>query len=80
LFRRSGRQPVLDQDVLALDVAVLTQTLAECLEPGRWPFARLQKSDSRHLPWLLPRRGERRGEEAEGDRADEGASVHYSIT
>ena len=33
-----------------------------------------------HLPRRLRPCGERRGEEAEGDSANEGAAIHYSIT
>ncbi len=72
--------PVLEGEVLILDVSEITQPLAEHLEERRRPGNHVKISDSRHLPGPLRLGGERRGEEAASDAGDEGSAVHHSIT
>ena len=62
------REAVLDDDVLALDVAVLAQSLEKALDQERPALARAdaQKADPVDLPGRLRLGGERRGEEARG--------------
>ena len=70
---------VLDGDVLALDVAEITETLPECR--GVWlgwrgRFGWEQDSDPRHLPGLLSPRGERRKNNAESENDREPDQPH----
>ena len=69
-------------DILAFDIAQFTQALPETLDrvgpngTGR----RAKSSNPRHLPRRLRLGGERRGEEATRQAADERPPVHHSIT
>ena len=78
----SSSETVFDDDVLARYPAVLRQCRHECGMRGAWPLpsSGRQNADSPYLPRWLRLRGERRGEEAEHDGANERAAVHYSIT
>src|SRR5262245_62877675 len=63
LLSRSIGNPVLDDDVLALDVAEITQPLPDCVDPCWWAHAGLQQSDARYLPrFMLRLYAERRSE------------------
>ena len=73
--RRDRKAEGLNRDVLSLNVPVLTQRLPECIEgahgtPGQIP-------DLGHLPRRLRPDGERRGDEAASQGAEERSSVHY---
>jgi hypothetical protein len=72
LFRRV-RDPVLDDDILALDIPVVAQPLPKCFQhpvSSRRVRCWLEEPDPVQSPrWLRPA-GKRRGEEAEGDTAD----------
>jgi hypothetical protein len=39
-----------------------------------------QDSNPKDFPWLLCTGGERRGDEAPGERAEEGASIHLAVS
>ena len=73
---------VLDGHSESFDIAELAQSLpgrvyaasSSCLGEGR------DETDPREGPSLLGLGGERRGEEATGERADEGSPVDHSIT
>jgi hypothetical protein len=72
---------VVDRNVSALDVAEVTQSLAEGLyHVGASSQVARQKAYPRDLPRRLCLGGERRGEEAASQGGDERTSVHYSIT
>jgi hypothetical protein len=70
--------PIVDGDVLALDVTQFAESLAERIQkvPVRGQGARLDEPDARDLSGLLALGDERRGE---GDKhpSDERAPVHY---
>jgi hypothetical protein len=74
---------VFNGNVLAVDVAEIAEPLPECRDV-RLVWRRRFRWDQHADPGDLLRRlrlaGKRPGEEAEGDRADERATVHYSIT
>ena len=72
--------PVLEGEVLILDVSEITLPLAKHLKERRRPGNHVKISDSRHLPGPLRLGGERRGEEAARQGAKEGPSIHHSIT
>jgi hypothetical protein len=68
---------VFNHDVAALDVTEVTQSLAEGLyHVGASGQVARKKAYSRDLGRLLSLAGERRGEEATRQGADECASVH----
>jgi hypothetical protein len=66
-------------DVLPLHVAKLTQSGAEGIA-GTEERIRLEHSNPRNLRQLLRLGGDRRGEEAACQAADERPPVHHSIT
>ena len=72
---------VFDDEVSTLNPPQIAQTLAECVE-GMRPHGRRvpEEADPRHLPRLLRLGHQRRGEEAQGDRTEELAAVHYWMT
>src|SRR5262249_20173282 len=69
--------PVLDGDRLTLDVAQLSQSLAERLIPRgvHAGAARCENSNARNFPYLLRLAAARRGEHG-SEASDEGATVH----
>jgi len=77
------RGAVLYHKVVVLDVS----QLGKCLHQGRLTSSGLarrrtgtQYADPPDLPRLLPLGGERPGEEAARERADERSAVHHSMT
>ena len=78
----SSRYSPLDRDVLALHVTEVLESLDK--SSPEWRALRVverdigKNTDPVHLPRLLRLGSERRGEEGEG--AEEGAAIHYSIT
>jgi hypothetical protein len=68
---------LLDDDVLALDIAQLAESLPE--GTGK-VGSRGDNADPVNLPRLLRFGTERRGEEAASQGADECPPIHYSIT
>jgi hypothetical protein len=75
------RIPVFDQEVAALDVTKVAQSLKKEVSPlgGRDPAGR-QVAYSSDLVRLLRLSGKRRSEEAASNSRDEGSALHYSIT
>jgi hypothetical protein len=85
---REARHPVvvplgvspLDDHIAPLDVAKVTQPARKAV-PGHRTRCHDEDTNARHLPSRLLRlAGQRYGEEAEGDSADERAALHYSMT
>src|SRR6476469_9600707 len=77
----SFSRSVLESHVLALAVAQLVEPLQQRLHRrGVLPGSEGEEADSVHLPRRLRLGGERRGEEAAGDHAKEGSSLHYPMT
>ena len=76
----SVRRPEFDDEVLALHVAELAQTVARGLPQMAADIATFEKRDSSDPRASLPLSGERRGKEAERDAGDECPPVHYSMT
>ncbi len=77
------RRSVFNQDVLALHIAVLAQSLPQGVDPRR--LKRLERPGHQvtypcNLPRLLRFGGERRGEDGTRDAGDERSPVHHSIT
>src|SRR5882724_7127924 len=67
--------PVLESDVLSLDVAPFLQALPECFDVRLWRRCRSQEPYPRDLPCLL-RIGERRSEETESQNDREPDQPH----
>src|SRR5262245_38200145 len=72
-------KPVLDDDVLPLDVAKIAQPFSEGLNVTWRRGADAQDTDARNLTHLLPLAGEWRGQRPQRQPADERPPVH-SIT
>jgi len=72
--------PPLDDHVAPLEVAKLAQPAQKAGLTCARTRCHGKETNARHLPRLLRFGGERCCEEAEGDSANEGAAVHYSIT
>jgi len=79
-----GRAAVARHPYLRVQLAAATVVLEESIKGGEqlghFGCATRSPDPAHELPHLLRPRGERRGEEAVSKRADEGSSVHYSIT
>ena len=71
------RGPGLDDEVLAFDVAEVTEALPKHLKVPRFGgVAVAEIADAPNLARLLPLGGERRGEETAGEHADERPPIH----
>src|SRR5215471_5554037 len=81
---RALRPPILRDETLALHPAALAECSPGCFpvagEPGGGGRSVREDTDPVHLPCLLRHGGERRGEEAAGQSAEELPPLHYSIT
>ena len=76
------RISIVDDNILALNPPELAQPMPERVEQVR-PIGRgrrAKKTYPRHLSRLLRVGGERRGEEATRQAADERPPIHHSIT
>ena len=80
-LRLSVRESTLKDYIPAGGVATFMKSLFEALQQmGDMLLRRDRKATDAVLSRLLRPSGERRGEEAASKSADEGSSVHYSIT
>jgi hypothetical protein len=85
-FGRKGRKPVelpcvppvLDLEIAPFDIAKGAQALAECFP--FWTVGGTENPDPPDLSRRLRLGGERRGEEAASQGAEERSPVHHSIT
>src|SRR5262249_47776911 len=74
------RPPELDREILPLDVAALSQTVAEgCQQVGR-VLGRTRAHVAYHRHWVLRARRERPGDGCAAEQTDEAAPRRHSIT
>jgi hypothetical protein len=79
--RSSADDAAFDENRLAWYVAAILQaTEKRSIWAGSYRTSGSQESYDWYLPSRLRRGGERHGEEAEGNSADEGSPIHYSMT
>src|SRR5262249_50871000 len=75
-------EPELDDQIPALDIAVLVQAVGECREEGggaRRGWEASENTDPPHLPALLRLGGKGRREESASQRSEERTPVHRLI-